>query len=54
MAEPLSFGALRAILTSVFKQLPDTRGGENTQYTVCDAALGAFGVFFVGSLSNLV
>ena len=53
MAEPLSFGALRAILTSVFKQLPDTRGGENTQYTVCDAALGAFGVFFVQSPSFL-
>ena len=53
MAEPLSFGTLRAILTNVFGQLPDTRRGENTQYTVCEAALGAFGVFFMQSPSFL-
>lgn len=47
MAEPLSFGALLAILTDVFRQLPDQRTGENTQYTICDAALGAFGIFFM-------
>ena len=47
MTKPLSFGALRALLTDVFGQLPDQRTGANTQYTVCDAALGAFGVFFM-------
>jgi hypothetical protein len=47
MAEPLSFRTLLAILTDAFRQLPDPRRGENTQYTVCEAALGAFGVFFM-------
>jgi hypothetical protein len=47
MTEPLSFGALRAILADVFRQLPDQRTGANTQYTVSDAALGAFAVFFM-------
>jgi hypothetical protein len=47
MAEPLSFRALLTILKDVFARLPDYRTGENTQYTVCDAALGAFSVFFM-------
>lgn len=47
MTEPLSFRALLAILTDVFRQLPDARTGENTQYTICDAVLGAFSVFFM-------
>lgn len=47
MTEPLSFRTLLAILTDVFRQLPDQRTGENTQYTIGDAALGAFGVFFM-------
>jgi len=47
MAEPLSFPLLLALLTDVFRQLPDPRTGENSHYSVCDAALGAFGVFFM-------
>ena len=47
MTEPLSFNALLTIRTDMFRQLPDQRTGRNTQYTVCDAALGAFGVFFM-------
>ena len=47
MTEPLSFSTLRTILTEVFQQLPDPRSGANTQYTMCDAALAAFSVFFM-------
>lgn len=47
MTEPLTFGTLLAILRGACEQLPDQRTGENTQYTIGDAALGAFGVFFM-------
>ena len=53
MAKPLSFGQLLAILTATFMELPDHRTGQNTRYTLCDAALGAFGVFFTQSPSFL-
>lgn len=53
MVEPLSFDKLLPILTSTFGQLPDKRTGDNTQYTLCDAALAAFGVFFTQSPSFL-
>lgn len=47
MAEPLSFGVLRSILTDTFEQLPDARTGRNTRYSVWDAASAAFSVFFM-------
>jgi hypothetical protein len=53
MTEPVSFDTLRAILVKAFEQLPDQRSGQNTQYTMCDAAMGAFSVFFMQSPSFL-
>jgi hypothetical protein len=47
MTKHLGFGALRTTLTETFDHLPDFRTGKNTQYTVGDAALGAFSVFFM-------
>ena len=53
MTEQLSFGALRKILRDAFGQLPDYRTGKNTRYTVRDATLGAFSVFFMQCRSFL-
>jgi len=53
MANALSFGKLLTILSDAFMQLPDSRTGKNGRYTMCDAALGAFGVFFTQSPSFL-
>lgn len=53
MTEPLSFTALRTIIIDALEQLPDHRTGQNTQYRLCDAAMGAFGVFFMQSPSFL-
>lgn len=53
MAESLTFGALQALLTETFRRLPDPRTGGNTRYTMADAALGAFSVFFMQSPSFL-
>ena len=53
MTEPLTFGALQAILMETFRRLPDPRTGDNTRYTMADAALGAFSVFFTQSPSFL-
>jgi hypothetical protein len=53
MAKPLSFAQLLAILTTTFMELPEHRTGQNTRYSLCDAALGAFGVFFTQSPSFL-
>ena len=53
MARALSFGKLLTILSDTFGQLPDSRTGNNGRYTICDAALGAFGVFFTQSRSFL-
>jgi hypothetical protein len=50
---PLSFVQLRAILRATFTKLPDMRTGKNCQYTICDVALSAFGIFFVQSPSFL-
>lgn len=48
-----SFGQLRTILTATFRNLPDGRTSRNRTYTPCDAALGAFSVFFTQSPSFL-
>jgi hypothetical protein len=44
---------LRAILTTTFRELPDERTSQNRLYTLSDAALGAFSVFFTQSPSFL-
>jgi hypothetical protein len=53
MAGPLGFDALTQALHRTLDQLPDPRRGKNTTYTVKDAALGAFAVFFTQSPSFL-
>jgi len=53
MAEPLTLKTLRAALMEAFEKLPDSRSGQNTQYTMSDAALAAFSVFFMQSPSFL-
>ena len=46
MPETLAFDRLVHELHHVLESLPDYRKGKNTQYTIKDAALGAFAVFF--------
>lgn len=40
-------------LNESFEELPDHRRGQNTQYEIRDAAVGAFGIFFTQSASFL-
>ena len=52
MTNPLGFDALQGILHRQIASLPDPRHkGPNTRYTMQDAALGAFGIFFTQSPS---
>lgn len=51
--EPFTFGNLLAHFRSVIKEFPDKRTGDNTRYSIEDAALGAFSVFFTQSPSFL-
>jgi hypothetical protein len=54
MTNPLGFDVLRGILHRRIAQLPDHRKkGPNTRYTIQEAALGAFGIFFTQSASFL-
>jgi hypothetical protein len=54
MTNPLGFDALKGILHRQIAALPAPRHkGPNTRYTMQDAALGAFGVFFTQSPSFL-
>src|SRR5512145_200314 len=54
MTNPLSFDDLQAILPQGIAHLPDHRQpSPNTRYTMQDAALGAFGIFFPQSPSFL-
>jgi hypothetical protein len=54
MPNPLNFDALKSILRRRIDQLPDHRNqGPNTRYSIQDAALGAFGIFFTQSPSFL-
>src|SRR5262245_7209474 len=54
MTNPLGFDALQGILHRQTPSLPDPRHkGPNTRYTMQDAALGAFGIFFTQSPSFL-
>ena len=47
------FETVRSLLTSSVESFPDIRRGNNTQYTMKDIALSAFGVFFCQSPSFL-
>ena len=53
MTKPVTFGRLLTILDRAFAGLPDPRTGQNTTYTMRDAMLGAFSVFFMQSPSFL-
>jgi hypothetical protein len=54
MPRPLSFDHLQAILRQHTAGLPDVRKpSPNTRYTIQNAALGAFGIFFMQSPSFL-
>ena len=54
MSQPLSFDHLQAILRQHTSALPDVRKpSPNTRYTIQNAALGAFGLFFMQSPSFL-
>lgn len=54
MTNALDFDALKGILHRRVDQLPDHRKeGPNTRYTIKDAALGAFGIFYTQSPSFL-
>ncbi len=53
MANPLGFDALVHTFRTLLAQLPDARRGKNTQYSIKDAALAAFAVFFTQSPSFL-
>lgn len=48
-----SFGILHSYLSSSIETFPDTRRGKNTQYSMKDIGLSAFGVFFCQSPSFL-
>lgn len=54
MPRPLSFDHLQTILRQHTTDLPDVRKpSPNTRYTIQNAALGAFGIFFMQSPSFL-
>ena len=53
MAVPLTLKQVMGVLNSTFRRLPEQRRGQNSQYTMQDAALSAFGVFFTQSPSFL-
>ncbi|MCL5996569.1 MAG: ISNCY family transposase [Chloroflexi bacterium] len=50
---PLTFNQLLGILNRTLTRLPDQRTGQNSQYSLQDAALSAFAVFFTQSPSFL-
>jgi hypothetical protein len=53
MPETLAFDDLIEKFHQVLDELPDKRSGQNTTYTIKDAGLGAFSVFFTQSPSFL-
>lgn len=53
MSKPVTYKRLLAILDRTFTGLPDPRTGQNTIYTMRDAAMAAFSVFFMQSPSFL-
>ena len=53
MSQPVTFNRLLACLDRSFADLPDLRTRPNTLYTMRDAAMAAFSVFFMQSPSFL-
>jgi len=53
MTTPCTFDDLLSILHQRLAPLPDHRTGKNTQYSIPEAAVGAFGLFFTQSPSFL-
>lgn len=53
MSQEIEFDELIGELEETLTDLPDYRTGQNSQYSIKDAALGAFGVFFTQSPSFL-
>jgi len=53
MYEELTLPRLPKALEQVCAEFPDTRTGQNTQYDLADAGLGAFSVFFMQQASFL-
>lgn len=53
MYEELKLSRMIKDLEQVFEQFPEHRTGQNTQYDLADAGLGAFSVFFTQSPSFL-
>ena len=51
--KPFTFDTLVEFVRAVIKEFPDKRTGNNTRFTIEDAALGAFSVFFTQSPSFL-
>ncbi len=51
--EPFAFDNLVDQFRFVIEEFPDKRTGNNTRYTIEDAALGAFSIFFTQSPSFL-
>jgi hypothetical protein len=49
----LRFQELLAILWQTFERLPEHRRGQNTQYTLADAGMSAFAVFYTQASSFL-
>jgi hypothetical protein len=50
---PSTFSSLVEHFRSISERVPDIRTGENTQYSMADASIGAFSVFFTQSPSFL-
>jgi hypothetical protein len=53
MSKAAPFTQFLQTLRATMATFPDTRTGKNNHYTVLDAALGAFAVFFTQSPSFL-
>lgn len=52
-SHPLTFSKIVEALRSAFEQYPDKRTGDNVIYSMTDAAMGAFAVFFTQNPSFL-
>jgi hypothetical protein len=50
---PSTFNRLVEVFRSTVEQFPDDRSGDNVVYSMADAAIGAFSVFFTQSPSFL-
>jgi hypothetical protein len=53
MTKPVKFHEMLASLRRSLEAIPEHRTGRNTRYTIVDAGLGAFSVFFLQSPSFL-